>query len=195
MRQREIKWLIAIVFIGVLSGMTIKSWQYWQRNHFQCSGEMRLLNSGYQGDISLRFVFDSTRGLVIVRGEITPPQGESFTINQNIWFSFTATASTTSCDRKPSLPASAKPSRRSILTTSCPSFSCSRRCRFTLIFSGSINEPGCCIPAGRRLCFAKPDQRSSGQSGGSRQRSAAGKSSMRKVLPVSGSPSRLNVIS
>ena len=50
---------------------------------------MRLLNSGYQGDISLRFVFDSTRGLVIVRGEITPPQGESFTINQNIWFSFT----------------------------------------------------------------------------------------------------------
>lgn len=89
MRRREIKWLIAIVFIGVLSGMTIKSWQYWQRNHFQCSGEMRLLNSGYQGDISLRFVFDSTRGLVIVRGEITPPQGESFTINQNIWFSFT----------------------------------------------------------------------------------------------------------
>ncbi|HIH9434435.1 TPA: hypothetical protein ACYU6Z_001412 [Klebsiella quasipneumoniae subsp. quasipneumoniae] len=89
MRRREIKWLIAIVFIGVLSGMTIKSWQYWQRNHFQCSGEMRLLNSGYQDDISLRFVFDSTRGLVIVRGEITPPQGESFTINQNIWFSFT----------------------------------------------------------------------------------------------------------
>ncbi len=25
MRRREIKWLIAIVFIGVLSGMTIKS--------------------------------------------------------------------------------------------------------------------------------------------------------------------------
>ena len=47
------------------------------------------LSAGYQGDISLRYVFDSSRGLVIVRGEITPPQGESFTINQNIWFSFT----------------------------------------------------------------------------------------------------------
>lgn len=195
MRRREIKWLIAIVFIGVLSGMTIKSWQYWQRNHFQCSGEMRLLNSGYQGDISLRFVFDSTRGLVIVRERLRRRRVNRLPSTRTSGLALPATASTTSCDRKPSLPASAKPSRRSILTTSCPSFSCSRRCRFTLIFSGSINEPGCCIPAGRRLCFAKPDQRSSGQSGGSRQRSAAGKSSMRKVLPVSGSPSRLNVIS
>lgn len=89
MRRREIKWLIAIVFIGVLSGITIKSWQYWQRNHFQCSGEMRLFNSGYEGDISLRYIFDNTRGLVIVRGEITPPHGDAFSINQNIWFSFT----------------------------------------------------------------------------------------------------------
>ena len=89
MRPREIKWLIAIVFIGVLSGIMIKSWQYWQRNHFQCSGEMRLINAGYQGDISLRYVFDSNRGLAMVRGEITPPQGAAFTINQNIWFSFT----------------------------------------------------------------------------------------------------------
>ena len=89
MRPREIKWLIAIVFIGILSGIMIKSWQYWQRNHFQCSGEMQLLNAGYQGDISLSYVFDSNRGLAIIRGEITPPQGETFTINQNIWFSFT----------------------------------------------------------------------------------------------------------
>ena len=89
MRRREINWLITIVFIGILTGVAIKSWQYWQRNHFQCSGELRLFNAGYQGDISLRYVFDSSRGLVIVRGEITPPQGESFTINQNIWFSFT----------------------------------------------------------------------------------------------------------
>ena len=105
MRRLEINWLI-IVFIGILTGVAIKSWQYWQRNHFQCSGELRLFNAGYQGDISLRYVFDSSRGLVIVRGEITPPQGESFTINQNIWFSFT-------CVRKPSRPASARPSRRS----------------------------------------------------------------------------------
>ena len=49
MRPREIKWLIAIVFIGISSGIMIKSWQYWQRNHFQCSGEMQLLNAGYQG--------------------------------------------------------------------------------------------------------------------------------------------------
>lgn len=89
MRRREINWLITIVFIGILTGVAIKSWQYWQRNHFQCSEELRLFNAGYQGDISLRYVFDSSRGLVIVRGEITPPQGESFTINQNIWFSFT----------------------------------------------------------------------------------------------------------
>ncbi|HHD8989629.1 TPA: hypothetical protein ACOYAH_005478, partial [Klebsiella michiganensis] len=30
-----------------------------------------------------------SRGLAMVRGEITPPQGAAFTINQNIWFSFT----------------------------------------------------------------------------------------------------------
>lgn len=89
MRRREIKWLITIVFFGVLSGITIKCWQFWQRNHFQCNGEMQLFNAGYEGDISLRYIFDSNRGLAIVRGEITPPQGDSFTINQNIWFSFT----------------------------------------------------------------------------------------------------------
>ena len=33
--------------------------------------------------------FHSSRGLAMVRGEITPPQGAAFTINQNIWFSFT----------------------------------------------------------------------------------------------------------
>lgn len=89
MRRFEIKWIIAIVFIGVLTAAAIKSWQYWQRNHFQCSGEMRLLNSGFQGDLSLSYIFDGNRGLVIVRGEITPPRGEPFTINQNVWFSFT----------------------------------------------------------------------------------------------------------
>ena len=113
MRRREINWLITIVFIGILTGVAIKSWQYWQRNHFQCSGELRLFSAGYQGDISLRYVFDSSRGLVIVRGEITPPQGESFTINQNIWFSLPATSGTTSCFKKPSRPASAIPSRSS----------------------------------------------------------------------------------
>lgn len=54
MRRREINWLITIVFIGILTGVAIKSWQYWQRNHFQCSGELRLFSAGYQGDISLR---------------------------------------------------------------------------------------------------------------------------------------------
>lgn len=89
MRLREIKWLIAIIFSGLLIGVTIKSWQYWQKNHFQCSGELHLFNAGFHGDISVRYIFDSDRGLAIVRGEITPPQGEPFTINQNIWFSFT----------------------------------------------------------------------------------------------------------
>lgn len=89
MRQREIKWLIAIVFVGILTATVIKSWQSWQRNHFQCGGELRLFNAGYVGDISLRYIFDSSHGLAIVRGEITSPQGDSFTVNQNIWFSFT----------------------------------------------------------------------------------------------------------
>ena len=31
MRRREINWLITIVFIGILTGVAIKSWQYWQR--------------------------------------------------------------------------------------------------------------------------------------------------------------------
>ena len=39
------------------------------------------------------------------------------------------------------------------------------------------------------------DYFSSAQSGGSRQRRAPGRISMRKVLPLSGSPSRLKVIS
>lgn len=89
MRQRKIKWLLTIVVISVLTAAAIKYWQYWQRNHFQCRGELQLFNAGYQGNISLSYIFESGRGLAIVRGEITPPQGDSFTINQNIWFSFT----------------------------------------------------------------------------------------------------------
>ncbi|MDG1644386.1 hypothetical protein DA718_09425 [Klebsiella huaxiensis] len=89
MHRGEIKWLIVIIFICVLTALAIKSWQYWQRDHFQCSGELSLFNSGFQGDISVRYIFDDERGLAIVRGEITPPQGKPFTINQNIWFSFT----------------------------------------------------------------------------------------------------------
>lgn len=89
MRLREIKWLMAIVFIGLLTVLAIKSWQYWQKDHFQCSGELRLFNAGFQADISIRYIFDGNRGLVIVRGEVTPPEESPFTVNQNIWFSFT----------------------------------------------------------------------------------------------------------
>lgn len=34
MRPREIKWLIAIVFIGISSGIMIKSWQYIAHEKF-----------------------------------------------------------------------------------------------------------------------------------------------------------------
>ncbi|TLV21595.1 hypothetical protein FE839_06065 [Klebsiella indica] len=89
MRLHSIKWLMAIIFISLLTALVIKSWQYWQQNHFQCSGEMRLFNTDFQGDVSVRYIFDSNRGLVIVRGEITPLEGRPFTINQSVWFSFT----------------------------------------------------------------------------------------------------------
>lgn len=114
MRPREIKWLIAIVFIGVLSGIMIKSWQYWQRNHFQCSGEMRLINAGYQGDISLRYVFDSSRGLAMVRGKLRRRRALRLPLIRTSGLALPATASTTSCVRKPSQPASARPSRKSM---------------------------------------------------------------------------------
>lgn len=157
MRPREIKWLIAIVFIGILSGIMIKSWQYWQRNHFQCSGEMQLLNAGYQGDISLSYVFDSNRGLAIIRGEITPPQGETFTINQNIWFSFTRDGQHYFLRSETVSASIGETEQEEHIKRILPAFSSSRRCRFTSTSSGSTGVPGCCIPAGRHLYFAKPD--------------------------------------
>ncbi len=72
MRRREINWLITIVFIGILTGVAIKSWQYWQRNHFQCSGELRLFSAGYQGDISLRYVGNDSNLLIVFYVQIMP---------------------------------------------------------------------------------------------------------------------------
>jgi hypothetical protein len=117
----------------------IKSWQYWQRNHFQCSGEMRQLTQ------ATRAIFPYATYLIAAAagdgpGEITPPGRKLFTINQNIWFSFTRDGQHYFL-RSETVRQLRYRDRAGDSKAHPASFPSSRRCRFTLTSSGSTTYP------------------------------------------------------
>ncbi|MEG1421845.1 MAG: hypothetical protein RSA95_03125 [Citrobacter sp.] len=86
---RNIKWgLCLIVAVAVTVTATLML-QNWQRSHFDCSGELLMEYPDIRGDVSVRYVFNGSRGVAILRGQIIDNNGETLAVNQNVWFSFT----------------------------------------------------------------------------------------------------------
>ena len=92
MSGRNIKWCIGIGIAMVITVAATFALQYWQRSHFDCSGDLLMEYPDVSGDISVRYVFNGTRGVVILRGQITDTKGETLAVNQNVWFKFTRKA-------------------------------------------------------------------------------------------------------
>ncbi|SNY63912.1 hypothetical protein [Enterobacter sp. CC120223-11] len=92
MWARNIKWIVAIgIAIGLTIAVTVTV-QYWQRSHFDCTGELLMEYPDIRGDISVRYVFNGSRGVAILRGQITDNKGATLVVNQNAWFTFTRKA-------------------------------------------------------------------------------------------------------
>ncbi|MGU3523442.1 hypothetical protein ACLBW2_10095 [Enterobacteriaceae bacterium C23F] len=92
MWARNIKWIVAFgVAIGLTIAVTVMV-QYWQRSHFDCTGELLMEYPDIRGDISVRYVFNGSRGVAILRGQIKDNKGETLVVNQNAWFTFTRKA-------------------------------------------------------------------------------------------------------
>ncbi len=89
MWARNIKWSVFIIVAVAITIVATLMLQNWQRSHFDCSGEMMMEYPDIQGDISVRYVFNGTRGVAILRGQITDKNAETLAVNQNVWFSFT----------------------------------------------------------------------------------------------------------
>lgn len=81
--------LIGFVAMLVLTAGALKLWQTWQRSHFSCEGEMRVFTQSGNADITMRYMFSGDKGMIVLRGIVTPQQGKQQAINHNVWFSFT----------------------------------------------------------------------------------------------------------
>lgn len=89
MRRYNIKWLIFICFLVVLSVLATWLLQNWQRSHFDCTGDLLVQYPDRNSNISIRYSFDGSRGVALLRGEITTTDGRTEAVNQNVWFTFT----------------------------------------------------------------------------------------------------------
>ena len=90
MLARKEGWLlVGLVMSLVLAGGALMFWQDWQRSHFNCQGRMEVFMPESRADINLRYIFNGDKGVIILRGIVTPDKGESQAINRNVWFSFT----------------------------------------------------------------------------------------------------------
>jgi len=81
--------LLGAVVVMILAGGGLKFWQTWQRSHFECQGEILVSTEDSNADIALRYVFDGNKGVVVLRGVVTPRNGPPLAIDHNVWFSFT----------------------------------------------------------------------------------------------------------
>ena len=81
--------LAGLVSVLVLAGGALRFWQDWQRSHFNCQGRMEVFTPESRADINLRYIFNGDKGVIILRGIVTPDKGQPQAINRNIWFSFT----------------------------------------------------------------------------------------------------------
>lgn len=86
---RNIKWCVGIILAVALTIAVTMTLQNWQRSHFDCSGELVMEYPDIRGDISVRYVFNGSNGVAILRGKITDNNGEKLSVNQNVWFTFT----------------------------------------------------------------------------------------------------------
>lgn len=85
---RNIKWCVGIILAVALTISVTMTLQNWQRSHFDCSGELVMEYPDIRGDISVRYVFNGSNGVAILRGKITDNNGEKLAVNQNVWFTF-----------------------------------------------------------------------------------------------------------
>ena len=79
--------LVSIVAL-FLTFLTVCSIQTWQRGHFVCMGDLAVEFPSVEGNISIRYIFNGTNGVAILRGEITQQGVGSIPVNHNVWISF-----------------------------------------------------------------------------------------------------------
>lgn len=90
MLARKQGWLLAALVVGLVwAGGGLMFWQDWQRSHFNCQGEMDVFMPDSRTDLSLRYIFNGDKGVIVLRGLVTLEKGEQQAISHNVWFSFT----------------------------------------------------------------------------------------------------------
>lgn len=89
MQVRNIKWILLIALAVLLTIVATLLFQNWQRSHFVCSGELLMEYPDIRGDVSIKYVFDGSKGVAILRGQIFDNNGDTLEVNHNVWFSFT----------------------------------------------------------------------------------------------------------
>ncbi len=87
-RRNGMIFMLILVVAVMLSFIAIKSIQIWQRGHFDCMGDLSVEYPSIEGNISIRYIFNGTNGVAILRGEITQKGVGSVPVNHNVWFSF-----------------------------------------------------------------------------------------------------------
>lgn len=87
---RKQKWLLGgLVASLILAGTMLSLWQKRQRSVFECRAEMQVFTLNSRADITLRYILDGTRGVVMLRGVAMLENGRPTAINHDVWFSFT----------------------------------------------------------------------------------------------------------
>lgn len=90
MQVRKQRWLLAGLMTAlVLTGGALKLWQRWQHSHFDCRGDIEVFAPDSRANITLRYIFDGDKGVTLLRGVMTPENGEPVEINHRVWFTFT----------------------------------------------------------------------------------------------------------
>lgn len=87
-RRNGMIFMLILVVAVVLSFIAIKTIQTWQRGHFDCMGDLSVQYPSVEGNISIRYIFNGTNGVAILRGEITHKGEGTVPVNHNVWFSF-----------------------------------------------------------------------------------------------------------
>lgn len=150
---RNIKWCVGIILAVALTIAVTMTLQNWQRSHFDCSGELVMEYPDIRGDISVRYVFNGSNGVAILRGKITDNNGEKLAVNQNVWFTFTRKDDDYFMESGNVASSSGGTNIHPLLARTLPDFFLNPKNHFISAYCDSIAVHGSSIPAVRRRCF------------------------------------------
>lgn len=82
-------YLLALFSLAGVTAGAVYSWQYWQRAHFNCTGETFIERPPMKANMVVKYIFNGDNGVAVLRGEIQPENAEPIAVNHNVFFTFT----------------------------------------------------------------------------------------------------------